>query len=186
MPGVVNISELMYRYFNLPFPAVTSVGQRVIKSGGYQADVPEEVLSDTMSMMGTPVIFPLRIGEFQFPDEPLVTVSGGNHIIRTKVTGLPGTVKEYVSQDDYTISIKGFLINADGDEYPESLVRQVREICEAKIHQTVINKLLTLFNINYLVIERYDFPAIEGYQNIQPFSIEAVSDRPVELKLKTI
>lgn len=181
----VNIQELYSRYFNLPFPLVTALGPRVRIPSGVQATSRDEVSSEVMSMMGTPVLFPLQIGLFMFPDEPLVTVSGSNSIIKTKVQGLPGTVKEYVSQNDYSINIKGFLINHVSDEYPEELVRQLRDICEAKIHQTVKNKLLTLFNINYIVIEDYDFPAIEGFQNIQPFKIDAVSDRPVELKLRT-
>ena len=134
--------------------------------------------------LGYPMLFALEIekpdtGEmWLLPIEPLVSVSGKNVISRRKVAKgtKRGTIKEYWSQDDYTVQIQGSLIDlTNTSNYPAADVDQLRQICEAKQALQVKCPLLDLFDIRKIVIENYEIPFTSG-DNAQNFTITAYSD----------
>ncbi len=132
-------------------------------------------------------VMPMRVKResdtvwFEFPIEPLVTVSGKNTIIRRNVakSAGKGTIKERWSQDDYSVSIQGILCNPE-DEYPEADLRALLEIFDARQSIEVEHDILLIFGITHLAIESANFPHTKGLNN-QNFEVKAYSDTPFEL-----
>ena len=110
----------------------------------------------------------------------LITIQMNKNIIETVIQGKDGSVKEYISDGDYNINIKGVFTEAGG-VYPEEDVNKLKEICQAKASIPIISAWLQQFDITDIVIKNYSFPQKEGFYNTQLFEIIAASDSPVEL-----
>lgn len=141
-----------------------------------------ELKFDRTSVLGTAIHFPMQFNGYELPNEPMVSISGKNRIVKTAVDGQDGTFKELFSRDDYMITIKGIAVNEENEEeYPEQIVRKLRELCEGGSVE-VTNKILSYFNVKYLAIESYSFPAVEGVM-WQAYEIQCLSDKPYDLEL---
>lgn len=118
----------------------------------------------------------------QFPLEPLVSVFGKNTVIRNHVLKgrSKGTVKEYWSADDYRIEIKGIIVGDNPDRLPVVEMDKIRFFCEARKAIEVSSPFLTLYGIQFLAIEDFEFVHTPGYNN-QAYIIKAFSDEPFEL-----
>lgn len=116
-------------------------------------------------------------------DTVLFEVTQEKHIIRTNVQGRDGSVKEYISDGDYAISIKGVLTGRNG-EYPQQSVTDLIEFLKAPVSVKVNSWWLGQFGITDIVVLNYSLAQIEGMQNSQPFQINAVSDTPFEVNLR--
>lgn len=132
--------------------------------------------------LGIPMVQPLRFcldeqgaEEWLFPNEPMVSVSGGQAIVKRNVSkgSVRGTIKERWAQNDYSVTIEGLLSTDDGS-YPSADVARLRTFCEAG-YVRCLSPLLETFGITRLVIESWDIPFTAGSAN-QNFSISAVSD----------
>jgi len=182
--NIIDIYRQVFSYRGIPnlFPVDTT--NRVGIPEYDDMEVPDERTdTELMSMLGTPLFMPCKLGDIWLPNEPLITISGRNEIIKTKLTGIKGTVKEYIAMDDYSIKIQGLIINEASDDYPEDQVRQIRALCESKEAVKISNRLLTLFDIHQVTILDWDFIAVEGHQNCQAYQIACLSDWPVDLIL---
>lgn len=161
------------------------------------AEVPDIAVWDDSTLVGsglrksdlTGSVFrmPLTIidpdGEdFTFAVEPLISVTSRKIVIKTPMPQLGGTVKEEVMEDDYSITIRGTLINEDNDDYPFDQVAALEALKRRTGGLEVVNKLLNLgFGIMRMTIEQIAYEAQAGSQSMQGFVISAVSDRNVEL-----
>lgn len=115
-------------------------------------------------------------------DMVLINVGMSKNIIKTAIQGMNGTVKEYISDGDYTINIKGALISdIKSNNYPEDEVLTLIEICKKQESIRVESGFLNRFDIDDIVIENYKLEAGEATRNIQFFDINAISDTPEEL-----
>ncbi|MBB6131328.1 DUF6046 domain-containing protein [Mucilaginibacter lappiensis] len=123
---------------------------------------------------------------YTLPDWPLFDITGQRNVVKTPMQGKDGTVKEYISDDDYAITIRGFLINYDSWEYPEQQLQELMQVINAKVAIGITSQVFNLLDIHNIVIERWSFPAVEAYQNMQPFELECTSDQPVELEIKSV
>lgn len=159
---------------------------------GYDLDsMSDEQLAGVIkaNALGVPMRMPLEIktdgGDWWLlPFEPLVSIDGGNTVIKRQISkgNVRGTVKERWTQDDYSISIEGVLMNTDSASYPTGDVRRLRILCEAARLQ-VSCPLFEIFSISQIVVERFSFPFTAGIQN-QAYTIKAVSDDIYRLLLK--
>lgn len=159
---------------------------------GYDLDsMSDEQLAGVIkaNALGVPMRMPLEIktdgGDWWLlPFEPLVSVDGGNTVIKRRISkgDVRGTVKERWTQDDYSISIEGVLMNTDSASYPTGDVRRLRTLCEAARLQ-VSCPLFEIFSISQIVVESFSFPFTAGVQN-QAYTIKAVSDDIYRLLLK--
>jgi hypothetical protein len=118
-------------------------------------------------------------------DTVLITVNMSKNIHTEAVLGRSGTVKEYISDGDFRINIKGTLVDDNPNSYPLDKVALMRFICAAPEAIKVASDFLGLFLITHLVIESYSFSQSEGYRNIQMFDLNCVSDFPRELGINT-
>lgn len=125
---------------------------------------------------------PLHMNGWQFPLEPLVSVFGKNTVIRNHVLKgrSKGTVKEFWTADDYQIEIKGIILGDDFKRLPSAEIDKIRYYCEVRKSVEVSSPFLTLFGIQYMVIESYEFLHTPGYNN-QAYIIKGYSDEPFEL-----
>jgi hypothetical protein len=113
----------------------------------------------------------------------LFDVSMDKNVIATKLQGHDGTVKEYISDDDYMVTIKG-VINGTNGFFPIQAAKQLIKVCKYKgalaINSSYLNEIFGIYN---LVIIGYNVPQIEAGQSKFPFTITCLSDSPIELTI---
>lgn len=119
----------------------------------------------------------------------LFTVTQKKNIISTAVQGRNGTIKEYISDGDFQISIRGVLTSING-VYPKertigntAIFQDLFNICTLNKAVSVNSWYLKQFGIYNIVITDYNFPQNEGEYAMQPFEITAISDTPFELNI---
>ena len=118
-------------------------------------------------------------------DSVVFVVSQTKEIVITKVAGRAGSVKEYISEGDYQIQIQGAIVSPHQGVYPQDEVDNFIQVLKSPVALGVVSKFLQLFNINDLVITDYGLPQQKGYENVQLFQINALSDIAIELELRT-
>lgn len=150
-----------------------------------------------LSDIGTPVLCNLEIqnGEWtdsagvrhEWPytifDTVLITVDQPKNIIKTAIQGRNGTVKEYISDGDYSINIKALIIGPLG-VMPLQEVSDLKKVLDAPMSLAVNSRFLQNLGIDNLVVDRYSFPQVEGGYHYQAVEINCSSDLPIELKIK--
>ena len=115
----------------------------------------------------------------------LFSVNQSKNIVKTPIQGRNGTVKEYISDGDYDISIRGVIVSENANEYPKDEVRKLIEILRVQDSFSIASRYLNeVFDITDIVIESYSLPQSEGYHNVQAFEINAVSDEPIEITVQ--
>lgn len=123
------------------------------------------------------------IPEYTFPYEILLEVSQTKKITSTEVVGRDGEILEYVGLSNYQISIKGFVINYATQDYPDAQVRALKRILDIPQSMKVSSLFLNRLGIDRITIKDHNIPMLEGHLQVQPFTINAVSDAPYELDL---
>ncbi len=126
---------------------------------------------------------PVQFGELEI-NTVLITVSQSKNIVETPMAGHDGTVKEYISMGDYVIDIKGALASESSEVFPEEDTLKLLTLLKAPKSLEIASRYLNdVFDIHNIVIKSFDLGQNEGFQNIQFFSISAVSDDPIELDI---
>jgi hypothetical protein len=138
------------------------------------------------SWLGVPVFADVRFkGLNNDPDivlqSVIVSVTQTRNIVATPVQGRDGTVKEYVSDGDYAVTLSGAIVTEGADNYPQYEVNQLVELLRRKEALEVVSDFLRIFGVYNIVVMSYEMPQTEGVQNAQYFQIECLSDVPVEL-----
>lgn len=149
-----------------------------------------------LSDLGTPVVADVTFKgatytnaagkQVSFDDITFVTVlmivSQAKKIITTEIQGRDGTVKEYIGMDDYQVSING-IITGDNGHYPIDDVRALKDMLDAPISIEVISTYLQNLDIYELVVKDYTVDQEPGGYSKQNFSINCISDLPIELQI---
>jgi hypothetical protein len=175
-----------------PYPTGTTQG--ITKAGDINGNTIEIASGDKVeqTIFGTPQIVPIQIklksesDYWLFPVEPMLTINGKNILIKRNVAKKKkgfGSIKEYWTQDDYTITIQGLLTTPETENYPVSDFNQLMKYCTAKEALDVKCEALQRIGVSKLVIETYDLPFTKGPEN-QNFSITAYSDTDAQLLIK--
>ena len=123
----------------------------------------------------------------------IIEVNQVKNIITTPIQGRDGTVKEYISKGDYMITVTG-IINGQMDEqtgevrdignvYPTADVQKLISICEVPDSLDVTSDFLGMFlkEDSKVVITDYNIPQQIGVRNFQTFTINMLSDTPINL-----
>jgi len=115
----------------------------------------------------------------------LIEVNQDRHIIKTAIQGRNGTIKEYISDDDYYIKINGLLASNYQDIFPQKEMASMMQYCTIPTNFQVTSPLLNrYFNVTNIVIQDYHFYQIEGDRSNIGFEITAISEPSYEIKLK--
>jgi hypothetical protein len=111
----------------------------------------------------------------------LVTITQTKNIVTTAINGRNGTVKEYVSDGDYVISLTGSVVSPD-NIYPTAAVRALRELMSVPASLEFSCPFLEQFDITNVVVTDFDFSETAGTRNMQAFTISLLSDEIIELE----
>lgn len=176
---------------NFIIPSIPPIpfGTLAIAFGANLPNTPTPDKPIKTSALGTPVYSNLVIASGNYTDiygnvinypsievdTVLFNINSSRTIIKTPIQGLDGTVKEYISDGDNIINIKGIIQGANG-VYPIGEVNKLIAICNAKCALSVQNTYLTENNIFNIVIESYSLPQDMGSQSQQVFELNCLSD----------
>jgi hypothetical protein len=124
----------------------------------------------------------------------IMECSRAKNIVTTSLLSRNGTVKEFISMDDWVFTFRGFLINENENTLPTAQVRELVSIFE-------INQTLKFFSSQvyqwysdrgfieqgaepvFIVVEELKLPPFDGADNVQPFEIICRSDNPIEIDI---
>lgn len=134
---------------------------------------------------GLPIYMPLLLEKVDNTDDLLlesaiIEINRTKNIVTTNVQGRDTSIKEFINNGDFQISVSGLICNHTAS-YPIGDVRTFHKFLEAKTSIGVIHEVMNLLGIYELVITDYDLPATP-YPNVQPYSFNAISEEPIELK----
>lgn len=159
------------------------VGNSGLSLSGPSSDIAADVNDLGADLRtGSPYFMRLKLRtasgrEYELPNEPLVTVRHKHTIVETATVGKQrrGTVKEYITAEDYELRIKGLCLGEG--KYPTEEVRTVIALGnETEPLEVVGSRFLELFGIRRIVIKDKDYDEMAGIPWSQKYEITAVSD----------
>jgi hypothetical protein len=124
-------------------------------------------------------------------DEVLLDVSLIKNIVNTPIPGRNGTIKQYISDNDYSIYITGSISgkwngsrwSKNGVYYPEQEMQNLINICKAGYMIPVTSNFLNnIYGIDNIAIADYRMSQVEGGRYSQAFEINALSDSDIILE----
>jgi hypothetical protein len=121
-------------------------------------------------------------GHYQLFDSVLITLTQPIRVVKTEIQGRDGTVKEYIGKDDAQLVINIGIFGKNG-VYPASEVQKLKRWLDAPLSKKITAWWLNDLGINNIVVTDYTMPQVEGGYSYQLFSINAISDAPVEVPL---
>ena len=140
-------------------------------------------VTDRSYWQGRWVLCPLTlraegVAEVELADA-VAAVTRERRIVSTEVVGRAGSVKEYVTEGDWSVSLVVGVQPVEAgyieDVYPLDALRSLRRVLEAKMAIEVYSEFLSIFDIDRIVVKGYSVQqATES--NYQAVSITAVSD----------
>lgn len=117
-------------------------------------------------------------------DTVLITVEQSRNIVTTPIQGRNGTVKEFISDGDYVINAKGFLVYEDlynPQNSPKELVKLFHRYMKVQQSIKVTSDFLSMFDITDVVVQRYMVEELMGYRNQVAFEVTMLSDVILDL-----
>lgn len=112
----------------------------------------------------------------------IINISQRKNIVRTKVAGRDGRVKEYIGLDDFDVFAYGAIFHP-GSKFPEDDLRRLEAIINAPTSIRANSRLLDIFGISHVVVQSYNLQPEQGFNNMQPITIRMASDTPILLDI---
>lgn len=127
--------------------------------------------------------------EFIF-NECIIALNIEKNIVTTALQGRNGTIKEYISDGDYNISIDAGISTYTLDykedfdiAYPIDAVAELKKFLSIPEALEVQSDFLEIFGIKSAVVKSFGLQQ-ETHSNRQSINIQMFSDEPYEIKLK--
>lgn len=126
--------------------------------------------------------------QLQLPDVMLFDVAQAKVILRTPVQGNDGTVKEYITLDDYQVTFRGLFVNEDGSfAPPDNKVKAFMTYWKkGEALQVICQALNDVYGIYNLVLTDVEFMQADGVLDSLGFRLNAISDEPAEVTIKKL
>ncbi|MDR1544845.1 MAG: DUF6046 domain-containing protein [Prevotellaceae bacterium] len=106
-----------------------------------------------------------------------INVQKQNKVVQTELINRAGTVKEFIQEQDYNVSITGQLFAENSNFFPYDELDLLNMILTTSTHIKVASRYLSLFGVNKLVLKSANFDQNNlQYFNVMPFSLSFVSD----------
>ncbi len=118
-------------------------------------------------------------------DAVTISVSRSKNIQTTAIEGRSHTIKEHISNGDFSISIDGLIADDEfSKDYPKGKLFLLKQFLNAPYSLRITHAILNRLGVHEIVIQSYSIPSIDGVKNIQKFSAQAISDEPLELIIR--
>lgn len=108
----------------------------------------------------------------------LVEINNNRNIVKTSVAGRNGTIKEYMSDGDDAVTIRGSLTTKYSNLPPYDLINKYKFITRSPLALTVLSNFINYMGIYNLVIEDAKIKQREGMRNVYDYEISCSSDIP--------
>lgn len=162
---------------------------------------------EAMSYLGTPVYDTFTFGNLTDTSEnsyinilgertefspiriynAILSVSQTKNIVSQAIQGRNGTIKQYISEGDFVISLNGKVSGVyntanntwdyNSRKFPETGTKAIKDICAVNANIDVSSAFLQqVFDITNVVITDYSFTQREGNRNEQMFNVNMLSD----------
>ncbi len=139
--------------------------------------------------MGRDVFMPVTLGGLFLP-YTWINISNSKRIIETPLTERRGTVKEFISMEDYKIGLKGLVIGHNG-QFPEKDIEDLRTLWERNVALEIKSILTDIFLLtpehggqDKVVITDFSLAENQGVEHVRAFTMELKTDQEFELYLK--
>jgi len=174
-----------------------NVSKMAEEGNAFDPSVPTESY-DKKSLFGTPIFDIVTIQQFSYEDDngktvsvaelsldlALIEVTKPKNIVKTMIAGRNGTVKEYMGDGDYQITIRGVLTSDLAFSAPQDLIRHFNDVTKSPIELKVESNFLSYLDIYTIVIEDSKITQREGARNIVDYELQCVSETPFEIKFE--
>ena len=174
-------------------PFIKSNPVTITHADSINADTVTATIGDKIeqTIFGTPQVVPLKVklkseSDFWlFPVEPLISIDGKSILILRNVAKKKGrgSIKEYWTEDDWTINVQGTLTTPTSENFPEADFKQLIKYLTAKEPLDVACPALERIGVTRMVISERSLPFTKGPEN-QNFSFKALSDDDWQLLIK--
>jgi len=147
--------------------------------------------------LGTPVMQDITFSSVNYTDpqtgvtkktkeikliDILISVNLPSIIVKTQIQGRRGTVKEYIGEDDWQITINGFLLAANG-QTPSDAIIDLKNMKRACVPIPVTCTYLNNLDISNIVLEDFSMQQEPGGYSKQGFSLTCISSHDVLLQI---
>lgn len=177
------------KFFNIDFQKVAVEQGTYIESSRYGYD-------KKGGLFGTPIWDTVTLQTPNFTDEKgqeqpsqkmtldiaLIEIRNIRNIVKTPVAGRNGTIKEYMSDGDSEVIIRGSLVSNYANLPPVAELEQLNFITSCPDTLVVYSNLLEYFRIFYLVVDEPKIKQRQGARNIIDFELICSSDIPIEIE----
>lgn len=139
------------------------------------------------ALKGIPKLQDLQLKELVVPvtlTTAMFDISRNKNITEVSIRGRNGTIKEFVSYDNFKVNIRGKLVSKSANIYPEIEVVNLRRLCSVPHEIGIVNPLLNALGILNVIVDSYQFPMTEGYLNVQEFTISCTAEETFAVRIK--
>ncbi len=172
------IARIAFDYVGLPFPEWWEKNQR-------RYGLPDLRSINSEQLLGAKYFMNIKLSYkgqvFELPNEPLVSISLQKTIIETATVGEEriGAVLEYITTENYQVSIKGVCYDIENPElYPADQVSIINDLFKINDSVDVVNNpFFELFGIRKLAFKTKNIDEMQGQQGLQSYTLTAISDQ---------
>lgn len=140
-----------------------------------------------IGQLGCPLFQPMTIKAVEgqsddlFLDSAVTSLSRTKNIVTTVIQGKDSSVKEFINNGDWSISVSGIICRL-GWEYPMDDVIQFNAFMEAKQTISITHEVLNALGIFDAVVTDYTLDSTQ-HINCQAYSFQLISDIPLPLNI---
>jgi hypothetical protein len=115
-------------------------------------------------------------------DTALIEINQTKNIVKTVIAGTNGSVKEYMSEGDFIINLRGVIVGDVANQRPDvTRLNSLVAYLKAPLSIPISCHFLEELNITSIVVESYKLGQREGSRNIIDIEINMLSDSVIEL-----
>ena len=156
-------------------------GQPIFDEFTFLADSVNKLSYEMPSEYGKNSI--IIIAPFTF-ETALIEINQTKNIVKTSISGLNGTVKEYMSNGDFIVNLKGVIVGDVANQRPDrNDLNALVAFLNAPLTIPISCSFCEELKISSVVIESYRLGQREGARNVIDIDINMVSDSPIQLSV---
>lgn len=166
----------------------TALKEATIEIKGYQNatvfDNSNDAYAKSSHFEGIPIYMPLLLesvdgGDDYLLESSILEINRQRNIVVTNVQGNDSSVKEFINNGDYSITVSGLVCNK-GVGYPKESIKELDKFLSHKGTVKIVHEVLNMLGIYEIVVMDYSF-ASTPLTNAQPYYFNALSEQPIEL-----